>query len=402
MYEKPYTFELNESTRTDLDYLKTTYGSFEKVFWDMKDRFDADAEWNLSDFPLKYDFVQRIKPLFANDKWQDEKDTDGNAYAKIEDYINGMKLNTLVEKIGGKAKPAESNDKYGKIIQIKTIDDRNNFPASHTRKEKKVYVLSLTDKTYVFYGNWRVKISDANNQKKFEMKNTNDIIDNLIKSEEMDVETQNESINRIWKKIFGYYEKQINKSISDIPWIQLQTSISDNPYLFIAESDTWNVLRKINVNNYVKDGVLDMATLKKHIEFTKKRTDNLKKTIETLRGRSYSAEEIFGKNNKLIKPDAYKTFFSYFKDNNNRVMIDKNKSYTFYQPTSWSDVHYATIQFDLDESWPFDHKYCKWLTIDTMNDKAINKDGTLNETELKKFLAEKITAIINNPESGYI
>jgi len=42
-----------------------------------------------------------------------------------------------------------------------------------------------------------VKISDANNQKKFEMKNTNDIIDNLIKSEEMDVETQNESINRI-------------------------------------------------------------------------------------------------------------------------------------------------------------------------------------------------------------
>jgi len=44
MYEKPYTFELNESTRTDLDYLKTTYGSFEKVFWDMKDRFYADAE----------------------------------------------------------------------------------------------------------------------------------------------------------------------------------------------------------------------------------------------------------------------------------------------------------------------------------------------------------------------
>jgi len=37
-----------------------------------------------------------------------------------------------------------------------------------------------------------------------------------------------------------------------------------------------------------------------------------------------------------------------------------------------------------------------------MNDKAINKDGTLNETELKKFLAEKITAIINNPENGYI
>ncbi|MEI8008556.1 MAG: hypothetical protein WCI00_03950 [bacterium] len=39
MYNKPYIFQLNEATRSDLEYLKDTYG-FEKVFWDIKDRFD--------------------------------------------------------------------------------------------------------------------------------------------------------------------------------------------------------------------------------------------------------------------------------------------------------------------------------------------------------------------------
>lgn len=212
-------------------------------------------------------------------------------------------------------------------------------------------------------------------------------------------ETKINSTDKIGNRIFHFYENQIDESVAKIEWIQLQNNINENPYIYLAESDTWNTIEKININDYIKDGSLDISSLNTHINFIKQRTDNLKKTIETFKNKTYLFTELFG-TDKKFQTDAYKTFFNYFKDQ--IILIDKNKRFTFYLPTKNNEIHYNKIQFDFDEDGIFDHKYCKWLTIDTINDKVINADGTLNEDELKAFIAQKITSIIENPENGYV
>ncbi len=206
---------------------------------------------------------------------------------------------------------------------------------------------------------------------------------------------------KIGKKIFENYENKIKEYISsNVPSLQLQTSVSDNPYIYVADSKTWNTVEKININNYIKDGALDMTVLKNTIDWIKTRIDNLEKTIKILRGKSYSVTDLFG-TDKKFQTDAYNTFFNYFKNNDNKISIDKSETYTLYQATSGTEIHYSKIQFDLDQDWYWDHAYCKGLIIDVVNDKVINQDGTLNETELKKFLANKITTIIEDPKNGY-
>jgi DNA-binding beta-propeller fold protein YncE len=59
--------------------------------------------------------------------------------------------------------------------------------------------------------------------------------------------------------------------------------VSDNPYIYVADSKTWNTVEKININNYIKDGALDMTVLKNTIDWIKTRIDNLEKTIKILR-----------------------------------------------------------------------------------------------------------------------
>ncbi|MCX6824068.1 MAG: hypothetical protein NT085_02985, partial [candidate division SR1 bacterium] len=336
------------------------------------------------------------------------KNKEANDYTTIENvkptYEEAIKnptvYNLTYDVSTGELKPAKNY-----IWLNEGEDDFRAIPNQYDLKTRSINDLvdiafskkTLTEAEYKLLNKYDLMIIYSSNPKfKFNKEVTQD--DKIIKTT-VTPEVKNGSTNKIGEKVFDNYEDQVKEYVSTISGIQLQTAISENPYLYIAESTTWNTVEKINMNTYIKDGVLDMVSLKKTIDGIKTRIDNLNKTIETLRGKSYSATDIFG-TDKKFQTDVYKTFFKKFKDNN--VLIDESPTYTFYSITSGKAIYYSTLQFDLDQKGAWDDSYCKGLIIDVVNDKVINKDGTLNEDELKKFLAKKITAIIKDPENEYV
>lgn len=365
MYNKPYIFKLNETTISDLEYLKSTYG-LEKTFWDIQDRFDSDDLWDLTDFPLKYDFVQSIKKYFEKDDWKKEKNTKWVAYATIEEYIDGMWLHTLVEKI--------KNSKDGKQDWWKTektpivVKDKIEKPINQDVFNTYIEQLQANiDKTDYFATITDTKLIQTlwitNGQQKKVRKLT------LVKN--------NYSYNNPYIGVkITEAGKEYDQTFSVFK-INLAEFTEKNPSWSWRKVDTLSFYR--NIDKYMLEDINKKEKDKVQTDIT----SNYYKTVEQIKWKKYALNDLFPNIDEYEKAQ-YESFFKTFGDD--KKLEIHNDSYVHLSPDK------KKLYLDLNQNGA-DKTYAEKLEF-TMSEIS-DSQWKFQEDAFKKKLANYVTSMVN-------
>lgn len=344
MYGKPIVLKLNKTTRETLDKVKELF-PFEKVFWHISQSFQADDEWNLTSFPLKYEFIQKIKSSFDKDAWKKEVDLKGVPYTTIESYINELPLNDLIEKIMANPPviPKEGSQESAKVNTGTTVNNTEDItkPMEET-----------------MYNTWIDTIEDIKTSELIEkFKGKYPLIGECFTG----ITTFSIQANK--NPYFQITYKDANKTTAKTEQISMRELMDPKTHVFDKNS----------LFNKILDGTI--IPILGDIEKNKKQ----EALLAVVLWKTFTHKYLFGDAHK--DDEYYKQYFALFE--NSEIKIDDSPTYT--------KIEDDTLKFRLDnKKADKDMNKDKSLALSLITD----ANGELNKANFKTEMAKIVENII--------